>query len=357
MTLARTLDWDNPMLREMVINVDYMKNNKLIFTCTTFPGFIGLLTAQKHKEYAVCVNFRIEVDEDENESESDSFRWPIGLLVRHSLESCSSYSSAVTLLSSAPLLAPCYFIVIGAAPSEGVQITRSCDDCLQPKVLDMSKQTLSTCMNSQIQSSENSSWWNVFSSWWNSSSFKSRTNGGDRKQSSQSHQVMSTSPYLVQANMDHWIKAKKLDFFCSLPRTTLVHQHATRLLSNNANKTSSKSSKANKSSSSSSSSSASSSSSITSTSSLCISSSLLCTLLGLYPIWDDDTIHATVCCPAESKFDSFIDHPDHDDESEYQAPKRRNRAQGGGNKYGSRSIQTHTKSLNVNHKQKKQKRK
>jgi hypothetical protein len=90
-------------------------------------------------------------------------------------------------------------------------------------------------------------------------------------------------------------------------------------------------------------------------SSLCISSSVLSSLLGVFPIWDDDTIHATVCCPAESSYVSFIDHPDHDD-SEQQIPKKAHKQQTG-NKYGSRSIQAHTKSLNVNHKAKKQRNK
>lgn len=40
--------------------------------------------------------------------------WPLSMLVRHVLETATDYTSAVSFLTSAPLIAPVYIIVAGS---------------------------------------------------------------------------------------------------------------------------------------------------------------------------------------------------------------------------------------------------
>jgi hypothetical protein len=90
----------------------------------------------------------------------------------------------------------------------------------------------------------------------------------------------SASPWLVQANMDHWLDAKKLDLQQSLPRTRLINQTLQAGMRAGA-----------------------------------VAGDRLTTerrmwqLLSLPPIWDDETIYATISVPAEDRFITLVQCP------------------------------------------------
>jgi len=103
----------------------------------------------------------------------------------------------------------------------------------------------------------------------------------------------SAHHWLVQANMDHWLHSTKLDHQCSLPRTKLVHTHLTKLTKasgsaggkgkgwmkkrNNMAKP------------------------------IAVSEEEMWVLMGQEPIWDDETIYATVAIPSTDTFITRIE--------------------------------------------------
>jgi hypothetical protein len=51
--MARSMDWDLPILKKLTIQLRVLKGGLEIYTATTFVAFIGLLTAMKKGEYSV----------------------------------------------------------------------------------------------------------------------------------------------------------------------------------------------------------------------------------------------------------------------------------------------------------------
>ncbi len=45
--LARTLDWELPLLRELTIDVIFTRGATPVFRATTFAGYSGVLTAMR----------------------------------------------------------------------------------------------------------------------------------------------------------------------------------------------------------------------------------------------------------------------------------------------------------------------
>jgi hypothetical protein len=76
--LARTLDWDMPKLQELTIDVDFVRGGRIVYTATTWAGYIGVLTAQRAGRYAVAVNYRDEDEEEAAEAESAAGCGPRG---------------------------------------------------------------------------------------------------------------------------------------------------------------------------------------------------------------------------------------------------------------------------------------
>ncbi|KAK6342931.1 hypothetical protein TWF718_008309 [Orbilia javanica] len=59
----RTLDWGMDGLRDLVIQIDYQKEGKIIAHAITYAGFVGVLTGVR-KDLSVSLNFRPTADED-----------------------------------------------------------------------------------------------------------------------------------------------------------------------------------------------------------------------------------------------------------------------------------------------------
>lgn len=119
-------------LRNLVINVNFIKDNKVLFSSVQFAGYIGVLTAVKKNAFSLTVNERFVL----NGGYIGLAEWILGrhdqkwmgLLTRQVMETAESYKAAQKYLSSVPLIAPVYFILAGKKSHQGCVITRSRDD-------------------------------------------------------------------------------------------------------------------------------------------------------------------------------------------------------------------------------------
>ena len=199
--LARTLDWHMPELKPLTLNVRFTRGGRLVYTATTWAGYVGVLTAQRPGALAVAVNFREgadgkddddDDDDDDNEAEDDSdeargkFSWPVGFLVRHAVESAAgaSFDAAVALMAAAPLMSPTYIVAADGASCRGVLLTR--DEGGEVRRVELAADGKST---------------------------KAKRGGTPDRHA-----------LVVQANMDWWERSKKKDTQESLPRVAVARR-------------------------------------------------------------------------------------------------------------------------------------
>lgn len=125
---GRNLDYSFPdLLRELTIIVEFVRGGRTLYTGTTFAGMVGLLTGQKPHAYTISVD------------ERDQGFWWMNVLeafiagthgistlhVRDALaDKDMDFGAVVDFLAEKPFIAPCYVIVGGTSPNEGVVITR-----------------------------------------------------------------------------------------------------------------------------------------------------------------------------------------------------------------------------------------
>jgi hypothetical protein len=136
--MGRNMDWDASFLSKMSVHMKMFRGGKLLYEHVTFAGYLGVLTACKPGSYAVAVNFRLEANLDTTASVCYAIGkslvmtgtgFTVGFLVRSMLEGqhgvgANTYEEACAVLSKAPLIAPCYFTICGAATNEGCVLTR-----------------------------------------------------------------------------------------------------------------------------------------------------------------------------------------------------------------------------------------
>ncbi|CAJ1439605.1 unnamed protein product [Effrenium voratum] len=127
--LARTLDWEFPELKALNIDIRVFRGGRLLYTATTWAGYIGVLTAQRPGRYALAVNFR-----EEGAGEAAVEALPVGLAVRQALERCEAYGPFLEDLASVPAMAPFYCLVCSEASA--AQITRDVQNELQRRQLE-----------------------------------------------------------------------------------------------------------------------------------------------------------------------------------------------------------------------------
>ncbi|XP_029006681.1 N-acylethanolamine-hydrolyzing acid amidase-like isoform X2 [Betta splendens] len=125
---GRNLDYPHPVLRNLTINVVFLKKGKVAYRGTTFAGYVGLWTGQSpHK-------FTVSGDQRGNEKWWNWWknlvsaflyrRSPVSWLVRETLEEAEDFEDAVMRLSKIPIITGVYYIVGGVRAGEGAVITR-----------------------------------------------------------------------------------------------------------------------------------------------------------------------------------------------------------------------------------------
>lgn len=125
---GRNLDYGIPGLNTLAVNLDFQKNGKTVYKGTTFAGYIGLMTAFKPNGFSVSVDERDQGQWSRNDLEAAKVgpKGIISLIIRDLVANASmTFPSAVQVLSTMELIAPCYIIVGGIKDSEGVVITRN----------------------------------------------------------------------------------------------------------------------------------------------------------------------------------------------------------------------------------------
>ena len=122
----RSMDWELPILKDLTINVNFYKSNKLIYKSTTWAGYVGALTVMKPHAFSISINYRRSEDGTilQNLYSAVMRGWPVGFLLRETMETVDDYNTAVECLSYSKLIAPCYFIIAGSKANEGTIITR-----------------------------------------------------------------------------------------------------------------------------------------------------------------------------------------------------------------------------------------
>ncbi|MBA2726724.1 MAG: hypothetical protein H0U49_00930 [Parachlamydiaceae bacterium] len=134
-TLYRNLDWEGESFKKFAIEVSFEKEGHQIFRSIQFLGQVGLFTAMKPNAYAVALNYRKTPGtgsfgwEIVHNISQFAFRdgWSASILLRYTLEHEIDFSGAVSNLETTELIGPCYFILSGVKPDEGIVIERGRD--------------------------------------------------------------------------------------------------------------------------------------------------------------------------------------------------------------------------------------
>ncbi|CAL1608636.1 unnamed protein product [Knipowitschia caucasica] len=125
---GRNLDYPHPVLRNLTINVNFLKNGKVVYQGTSFAGYIGLWTGQSPNKFTISGDQRGSEhwwNWWKNWVSAFLFRRsPVSWLVRETLENAEDFLDAVLRLSKVPIITGVYYIVGGVRAGEGVVITR-----------------------------------------------------------------------------------------------------------------------------------------------------------------------------------------------------------------------------------------
>ncbi|XP_060043867.1 N-acylethanolamine-hydrolyzing acid amidase [Erinaceus europaeus] len=124
---GRNLDYPyGNFLRNLTVDVLFLKNEQIAFAGTTFIGYVGLWTGQSPHKFTISGDERDKGWWWENMIAALFQRHsPVSWLVRNTLSESESFEAAVYKLAKTPLIADVYFIVGGVFPREGVVITRN----------------------------------------------------------------------------------------------------------------------------------------------------------------------------------------------------------------------------------------
>jgi len=123
----RTMDWEMDFLKDLTINVDFTRNGKTVFRGITWAGYVGIVTGMNW-DYSVALNYRRSNGTlMKNVMRTMAMKWPVGYLVRHTLENSSNgYEEALNIFSKYQLISPCY-ITLCSADHDATVIVRECD--------------------------------------------------------------------------------------------------------------------------------------------------------------------------------------------------------------------------------------
>ena len=111
----RTLDWDMPILKDLTIIADFVKDSRVIYSAVTWVGFIGVYTAVSESGHSISLNYR---KPDYNKILRQSIiiknlftsKMPTCLMIREALENHDG-EDLITFVKTREVIAPCYIII------------------------------------------------------------------------------------------------------------------------------------------------------------------------------------------------------------------------------------------------------
>ncbi|XP_043096683.1 N-acylethanolamine-hydrolyzing acid amidase-like [Puntigrus tetrazona] len=122
---GRNLDYPHDVLRNLTLDVLFIKNGKVAYRGTTFAGYVGLWTGQSPNKFTVSGNERNKGHWWENIISAVLLKSsPVSWLVRETLETAVDFQDAVVRLAKVPIITDVYYILGGVRAGEGVVITR-----------------------------------------------------------------------------------------------------------------------------------------------------------------------------------------------------------------------------------------
>ncbi|XP_020489454.2 N-acylethanolamine-hydrolyzing acid amidase [Labrus bergylta] len=126
---GRNLDYPHSgLLRNLTVNLVFLKNGEVAYRGTSFAGYIGLWTGQSPNKFTVSGDQRGSEhwwNWWKNLVSAFLFRRsPVSWLVRQTLEEAEDFQDAVMRLSKIPIITGVYYIVGGVRAGEGAVITR-----------------------------------------------------------------------------------------------------------------------------------------------------------------------------------------------------------------------------------------
>ncbi|CAH2301494.1 N-acylethanolamine-hydrolyzing acid amidase isoform X1 [Pelobates cultripes] len=125
---GRNLDYNfADILRNLTVDLNFIKGGQIVYTGTTFIGYVGLWTGQSPHIFTVSGDAR---EQDGKWWENAIYAFlkrssPVSWLIRDTLNNAKDFQSAVLHLSVTPIIAETYYIMAGTQPKEGVVITRN----------------------------------------------------------------------------------------------------------------------------------------------------------------------------------------------------------------------------------------
>ncbi|XP_068089402.1 N-acylethanolamine-hydrolyzing acid amidase-like [Hyperolius riggenbachi] len=126
---GRNLDYNfEDVLRNLTMDVDFIKNGKVVYTGTTFLGYVGLWTGISPLKFTVSGDARVHAEWWESAISALFKRSsPVSWLIRDTLNEARDFQAAALQLSKTPIIAQTYYIMGGTQPREGLVITRNRD--------------------------------------------------------------------------------------------------------------------------------------------------------------------------------------------------------------------------------------
>uniref|UniRef100_A0A4W6EL77 N-acylethanolamine-hydrolyzing acid amidase n=1 Tax=Lates calcarifer TaxID=8187 RepID=A0A4W6EL77_LATCA len=104
---GRNLDYPHPVLRNLTVNIIFLKNGEVAYRGTSFAGYVGLWTGQSPNKFTVS---------------GDQRGYNSNILFQLAGE--GDFQDAVIRLSKIPIITGVYYIVGGVRAGEGAVITR-----------------------------------------------------------------------------------------------------------------------------------------------------------------------------------------------------------------------------------------
>ncbi|KAM6220927.1 N-acylethanolamine-hydrolyzing acid amidase [Rhynchocyon petersi] len=124
---GRNLDYSyGSILRNLTVDVQFIKNGQIAFTGTTFVGYVGLWTGQSPHKFTISGDERAQGWWWENLIAALFQKHiPASWLIRSTLNESEDFEEAALKLAKTPLIADVYFVIGGVSPQEGLVITRN----------------------------------------------------------------------------------------------------------------------------------------------------------------------------------------------------------------------------------------
>lgn len=114
-SMFRTMDWPMEFLKELTVNLIFMKNNEIVCYGTSWVGYIGLLTVTIPNKCCIAINYRRtslnKYSIFKNMFNCITLSWPIGYLIRDICENSYNLDMIRLLLKKSNLISPCYITI------------------------------------------------------------------------------------------------------------------------------------------------------------------------------------------------------------------------------------------------------